>query len=609
MNHFLKSKYKRIIIVLFVIVVTAIASSFITYSFTQNKETNAAPISIWFENTADADRSTEIEAFNEEISYLKQEAKRINHIEQEDRWEIINDIGESLKSLLTDYPDLLTNAAFNSEELSVMITEYPLKENQVLRKLDYTLTYNDLENGFPVKEKRFFLQFSGAQEFFSEIEYVSLNTENFFVFENKDGCFAFSLYADAYHTIYNINDSIKQYKADLFMPDSNTFLTERYIDIPLKLTQSDHLSLVQEGDLIKTTVSNNEFFITCEFDHDTSSFVRSEKAIQKASIDYDMPKLFLGLSDSQGKLRTLLIYKEEDEIKVDEYRDQIIILRDNKPFTLKHYVLEKELYESDSETGEEWTTGSLNIKKLLCAPTDLDFSKLEDDFNKLFDVEETWTFYDSLDIPFYIGENYICYLQSSFHSGGGTFRIAPDYIRFDKLDNLSDFTYDGQSQGYGGMVPDFKEQTLSEVIYGNKAKRLYQSDISSYGYKTNPYVDFTQLSLKRNLGKWSLMLPVMEEYYHPGNGSYSNWIKTFAAYSNDVPDFLKTEEEIIELGGWNNWYAKDFFKFPNSNAALFQYDYYIGIRDQESDLGSNDYDIYIPVEIDESIVSINFSIS
>lgn len=608
LDNLLKSKCKIIAIILLLIVVTAIISSMITYHIAFREVPDATYSNIDFEETTSDNISANVETFFEMTENLKQKAKMVNTMsEWTEKRDAVTEIGETLKEIMiSDYSSLLTNDTFNDNAFSVTITVYPLRENRILRKIDYALRLNDdSTNGVPYEEKRFFLQFCGENIFFTDIDYMQSNETDFYVFENTEGCFAFSLLDYRNYISFNTNETITNYQATVYIPRDNAFTVEDFIDIPLKVISSDSLRLVQEDDIIKTLISNPQNLSVCIFKSENISFELIKNEIKSSSIDYDMPGLLLGLSDSHGNIRTLSICKEDGKISVDEYSDQIIFSRKNILFILKHYTLKEDFYGDEFENETEYRTGALDIKKFICAPIGVD---LTDIYNHIFDSDASWSYYNNLDIPLYIGEDYICYIQNSSHSGGGTWRLSPSCIRFDKLDNLSDFIYDDKSWVYGGIVPDFDEKPLCELIYGNKAEDYYQSNITTYGGETNPYVDFTQLSLKRNLGKWSLMLPIMEEYHHPGNGSYSNWIKTFAVYSNDVPDFLNTKDEIVELGGWNNWNAKDLFKFPDSDATLYQYDYFIGICSQsDSPQEPEDYDVFVPVDIDEYIVSISFS--
>ena len=105
------------------------------------------------------------------------------------------------------------------------------------------------------------------------------------------------------------------------------------------------------------------------------------------------------------------------------------------------------------------------------------------------------------------------------------------------------------------------------------------------------------------------MLPVMQDYYHPGNGSSSNRVQEFAAFSNDVPAYLASNDEAMEVpGAWSYWEARDLVQFPESTAFLAQYDYRIGIGNQEKgNFFGESLDLQIPIVFDEYIVSINFA--
>jgi hypothetical protein len=125
---------------------------------------------------------------------------------------------------------------------------------------------------------------------------------------------------------------------------------------------------------------------------------------------------------------------------------------------------------------------------------------------------------------------------------------------------------------------------------------------------TPPYADFSQLAIKRSHGKWSAVMPVKREWYHPGNGSSGEEILLFSVYDNEIPARFLTQEEPFRLEGWLHWDAKDFFKLADSEAVLCQYDYFIGIEryDPTNAGGTTFYDIQIPVCIDEHIVAISF---
>jgi hypothetical protein len=544
--------------------------------------------------------------FSEMVESLKQQAHNAMTLVSE---EAIIAVGEKLKEILaSEYAPLLTNDTFNSGAFLVEILDYPLQDGSTVRRIKYIMKSN--EDSERYEESRFFLQYIGETEFFNNIEYSPSNEEDFQVFENKDGVFAFSLISKPNYTGSDSNKELIKYSSDIYVLHENEFSVEKYVAIPLQTFAGNKLRLLQQGGTIKGVISDNrDLYAECFFVSDKLSFEIPKGDFESEPVDYDVPALLLGLSDSKGNLRTLYIHQEDRKIYSDEYSGQIIFPRQNKLFSLKNYVLDEEII--DEESGFEisnYRSGKLDFQKLLCSPLGTDLTA---DFDKIFNPKTKWGYYGVTDIPLYVGADYICYIQNEYYSGGGTYSRSADNIRFDKLDNLSKFTADYGDDGMDEftLISNFKETTLADLIYGVKVKELYQSDIRTYGGNLNPYVDLKQLSIKRNLGKWSLMLPVMDEYYHPGNGSNGNTITTFVAYSNSVPTFLATNSEAMEtIGVWSYWNAKDRIKFPESKAFLAQYDYDIGIGNREA--GNNfieSTDIKIPILIDEYIVSINFT--
>jgi hypothetical protein len=523
-----------------------------------------------------------------------------------ERASIVDAVVESLKKMLiSEYASMIHNGTFNDDELTVNIANYPLRDGRSLKNIQFIMKNNEGDD--PYDESHFFLQYCGKEPFFSDMEYYDPRDQSFQVFENKDGCFAFSISSGYEDKVFSSDMEFSNYTAKVFILGDTEFSVE-FVRIPLKVAHGYNFRLVQQKEIIKGIVCGNDIeqfegLSECLFNSSNLSFEIPKIAIRSDPIDYGFPGLLLGLSDSQGNIRTLFIRKEDDRICADEYRGQIIFPQKGKLFSLKHYIQQDESYETyEDETGDEliYRIGTIGIKKLLCVPLGDDVAFELDATN---DSDElTWSFCESTAIPLYVGEEYVCYIQNSLFSGGGSFHAAPSEIRFDKLEDLPKFSF-----GYR-MVPSFQETTLTELVYGEKAEDYYQANARTYGGRTNPYVDFKQLSIKRNLGKWSLMLPVIYEDYHPGNGSYSNWVHEFASFSNDIPSFLASNTEAMELlDGWEYWDAKDLIRFPESRAVLAQYNYYIGIGNQEDNHFQESLDLKIQIALDEYIVSINFA--
>lgn len=584
---------KWINIILGVLLVTSISTALI-----YNRELK----NIKFENeklVADKNHEESIlheeAAFMETVEALKLQAKAINAIssgvEQSDA---IRDLEEMLKSIFSsEYVDQLTNDTFTSDDFGLAFTDYPL-QNGMIRSIQYIL--KDNKDGIIRSEKRFFLQYIGETTFFSDVQSIytdyDLNDDQFQVFEQGDSCFAFFVSSGFEYNTFSSSKMIKDYYVTIYTLGEQEFIVKQNVDIPLKIALGGNFELVQEEDMIKGIITDNLSGLECIFNSLELTFELPDTSLESKSVDYEIPGLLLGLSNPNGDIRTLFIRKEGDKIRTDSYNGQIIIAKQNKLFTIKPYVFYEDFYES----GSAYRTGNVDIKKLLFMPLGADISK---DYSINSEYNEGWEFYQIKDIPLFIGEDYICYIQYSYYSGGGSYKESVSNIRFDKLNNLADFKFDGW------ITPNFDETNLADLIYGEKAEELYKKNVSTYGGTLQPYVDFSELAIKRNLGKWSIMLPIIEEYYHPGNGSYSKNITDFAAYDNDVPNLLAANGEMIELGGWDNWEAKDLFRLPGSQVDLVQNDYSIGIRCSEESL--SDFDLSIPVNLDEYIVSICFA--
>jgi len=396
--------------------------------------------------------------------------------------------------------------------------------------------------------------------------------------------------------------------ADVYHWQDGYFSEREGTAIPLKTISWKGVELVQQDEAIKAAISTHGEDtpqVECIFSSETLAFELPKGNLESRPIDYDIPGLLLGLSDAQGKLRTLFIRKENGVLRSNEYAGQIVFPRRGRLFALQCYTYEKDLM--DEWNGEENRVGALNIRKLLCGPLGVDQTEK---FKKMLGLNPGYNYYDLIDAPLYVGPEYVCYTQREYQSGG-SWHASVNSVRFDKLDDLSKFKQAAQANDdyITRLEPTFKETTLADYIFGARAKNLYQPD--PFTWAGNPIVDFCQLAIKRNIGKWSLMLPVFEEGMHPGNGSYGNGIKDFAVFSNDVPVTLATNSGAMELsGGWNTWEAKDLFQFPGGECFAEQYEYFlrIGTETKENDWRVDvSYVLDIPIGYDEYIVSINFA--
>ncbi|MCL2695365.1 MAG: hypothetical protein FWE69_03455 [Clostridiales bacterium] len=555
----------------------------------------------------------EPQEFTEMVAALNQQARDANAIEDFfERQDAIDGVGESIQALLTsEYAALLTNDTFDGEALTVEISAYPLQNGGAIQRIRYEL---NSKSGY---SDRAFLQYVGDTIFFSDIEYVWRDEGELQVFETKDGVFVFQLsHSDYSYTAFSRNREIKwPPRADVYAPGADGFSVGKNIEIPLTVDECDSVHLEQWGDTVRAMVYQyGDYRITeaskCLFDSETLSFVIPNERQTSEPVAYDLPGLLLGLSDSRGNLRTLFIRKEGGRILCDTYEEQIIFPRQDGLYALKNY----KLYESWSEHIEEynWREGILDFNKLLCGPLGEDQSAV---METIFSPKPEEDCYSVTDIPLYVGPEYVCYMQTREFSGyDASWSVGGDDIRFDRLDDLADFTFRPENSCHNAeiLTPNFGQTTLAELVYGPKAKAFFPSDARSAGGEweyPNPFTEMRQLALKRNCGKWSLALPVMKEYAYPWIDVYGSRIESFVVYSNTVPAFLLPdggagERETEDRGFWEE---RDLVSFPNSSVLLVMDDYYIAIGNRDEGPYYGSVALYIPVQIDEYIVSIHFA--
>ncbi|MCL2105774.1 MAG: hypothetical protein FWH26_01725 [Oscillospiraceae bacterium] len=577
MKSILASKWAKIALAALLAVVIAAVSVTGTYLYMSRDRRRQEPEEI-------------TTPFTEAVANLKQQAHEAmlvpHHLE---RGEAIKDVGARLQGMVLDFPEELTNDIFCSDEFTVEMTEYPLSGGKTIRRFKYILTDNFNES--PSMRSEFFLQYiSDEESILGEIEWIYDDEASFYVFENKNGFYAFALRSYAAY-----DDKEQNYHvAEVFQMEDDQFLERKSAVIPFKTISWVNVELIQQDEQIRA-VMNVEQRVESIFNSTGPVFELPKGNMESGPVDYDVPALLLGLSDKAGNLRTLFIRKEDGIIRSSEYAGQIIFPRQNKLYSLKAYIHEEDIVETFDD-GEAYRAGSLDIKKLLYGPLGADLTA---SFKKMLQTPEYGHFGVS-DIPLYVGPEYVCYIQNETYASGGSYHWDTDTIRFDKLTDLSRFKSVRDKNYY--LIPDFKGKTLTDYVFGAGAKAFYQADTFTYAGNTNPSVDFHELAIRRNVGKWSLMLPVFGEGMHPGNGSFHRGINDFAAFSNDVPKALAANSEAMKLEGWNNWGAKDLFQFPGGDAVACQYENFLMIGNQD-----NNDDLCIPVRYDEYIVSINFA--
>ncbi|MCL2049401.1 MAG: hypothetical protein FWG87_11825 [Defluviitaleaceae bacterium] len=478
--------------------------------------------------------------------------------------------------------------------------------------------------------------------------------EEVYIFENEDGTFVFYVSPNYERANPHTNWRVRDYSYHLLMPPEDDFQTGLYGKIiPMLVEQSNELILVQEDGVIKGVLQNDPDTTICIFNTADLAFERPRQAVESEPTDHEIPALLLGLCDSEGNMRTLFIRKEGDVVLAGQIDDKIVFPYKNELHSVGYYIAAQQQHHSDvlprladdgsylewsddEESYLAWSTAEWSyslwsntaIKKLWLSPlkpftanNEDTLEHNEDEFDIIESYEEftakmdsilkepegTFGFYELSERPLFIGEDYISYVRYQFETWGGSWHTSNTDTHFAPLERINDFTaYDETPSIFSEQWQPRTEPTLAEFIFGDIAKALYRERQLPYGAAPNPLVDFRDLVIARNINKWSIMLPIFGESSHPGNGSYSRGIRSFAVFDDNVPDDIVKESTATVFGDWRHWWgAKAIVKFPDSELVLAQYDYHIEIT---PDTYSFDPAILkIPTAIDEYIVSINFA--
>ena len=597
MKKLLASQWAKIVLVVLVLA-AVIAISIVGTYFYVSQTARDMPV----ESEVTAELSPFEEAC-ENIQQLAQTAHSTNGYEE--RPPAFERVGRTLRKMLSEYPDQLTNETFGSDLLTVEVTDYSLDGELTVRRVQYVI--------YGIGQ--FFLEYDGDEKSaFSGTAWYASDEIDFFVFEDDNELLAFSVYPADKNLPNGDPSPWTRYLAAMYtLRDGSLSRHEDTVNIPLRTyalsSHPDKVVLSQEDGTIKARivypVESEALQPECIFNRETLCFEIPKANLESESIEYSFPGLLLGLSDNVGNLRTLFIRQEDGRIRCNEYAGEIIFPRKGELFSLKRYSFHKDITETHEE--ETYRVGSLDIEKLLCGPLGADMTV---ELKKIIDPNMQYMHCGSADTPLYIGPDYVCYIQNRSEYSGGSYGSGRDHIRFDRYEDLPRFTT-ATDRDWGGfhLEPLFKEKSLAEHIFGAKTKDLYQSDLFTQAGNPNPYVDFRDLAIKRNIGKWSIMLPVITESLHPGNGSNHRWFSDFAVFSNDVPAALATNREAVQLErSWETSSLKDLFSFPGGSAYVHQYDNYLHIGEKSQTYSYSDIlDLDIQVHYEEYIVSINFA--
>lgn len=484
--------------------------------------------------------------------------------------------------------------AFEVNNFSVTTRNFLLHDNSFVRLVEYH--GKDQNSQFEV---HYFLQYVDVNKdtLFSDINTAFINEDiRAHVYETTHGIFAFV--ENNHYTTTDILTGLKYTMHSL----SNYKITKKTIiseenAAPVRTSYSHPAALKVENDTIYAYTPDLPNEAVFKFNPVRLRFELDTTLWDQADINYELPGVLIGLTNLNGDIRTLYIYKKDGRIQVDEIKDKILFERDNHLFLLEYYRYFEATYNHQRYVADS----QLEIDKLRTRSVndDSDF-KINIEFDE--PSEPYLSVRSAKEIPFFVGEDYISYLRVESATGGGLMSYGEGSMHYNTFKQLEQFTYLN-----GTLSPQFKEKTLADIMYGTKAKSLYESSLSSIPKNEKDYLDFYQLFIKRNLGNWSAVLPIMEKSTHPSDGNIGINVKRVLPFENNLPDKIAPSDTDFEIpSAWGFTPIKDILKIPGTNIMIAQYDFYFGVGLIPDLLTDVKYDVKIPIESSEFIVSIDY---
>lgn len=575
MKTIILNKVKKNYLVIITICAVAILSSFSTYYLMSKNEKKTTSIPV-------IDTSVDDKKF---ITSLMPETKTF-----EDKSIAIK---EKLSKQVSYTKGINT---FEMNDIRVTTQDFLLPNKDFIRLISY------LDNSDNYSIQYYFLQYVGDTTYFNNA--VAVNAKNYIylhVFELDDTVYAFLQASDYTNTEWLTDVEYRQYFVSLFTLGNNAFIETKDI-FPYKVPAHDVLQFSLEDNKITaglTQTKNESKFV---FDPQTLTFTPMLGIQEQKPIQYDLPGVLVGLSNSQGQLRTLYLYKKDDKIQVEEILDKIIFERNHTLHTLQYYNYLDEKYLKDFPDRLESKT---DISKLYSRAIDDSTPYHLEIINQDTIINRSFPIRSSKELPLFIGEDYISYIRTEVGRSGGTLNGGKQLVHFNTLEQLEQVNFTN-----GHMTPLFDEKSLVDILFKDQASTLYQDNLTRQGERSGLFLDFDQLVIKRNVGIWSIMAPIYKQTVHPGNGSNSIGFERFATFSNTIPESIVSSSTNYNIQQeWRYWDARDIFQIPTSPALFIQHDTFIGVNvpNEEMAWEHNDiFDLKVACGVDEFIVSIDY---
>ncbi len=329
----------------------------------------------------------------------------------------------------------------------------------------------------------------------------------------------------------------KDCEADIIRMDGETLAFTEFSGLPT------HLAVDAYESLVSARTSSGELVLhepyagvsTLDLSGETPRFVFETAAFDVPGAPTEQG-ILLGLSGGSLQNRTLFVYPKDGRLICREIPGEIVFPRKKGLYSVR-------LYEKTVE--QSWEDSSrypneLKVQKLLTGAYGEDMSGLL----SVYDKGTGYMYTERLDRLYYVGGTYTGFaVQQEFWSGG-SYHYFVEQVHFAELYTLNDvMSYKESLYNEENATPHVD---LSGLLLGKAAEQLRGEAWRDYPPDGGIYLDFSQLMLRHEYGRWRAQAPVFACSYHPGNGSSGRGFSLFADTAIAVPDALAGDGRVSD---------------------------------------------------------------
>jgi len=146
--------------------------------------------------------------------------------------------------------------------------------------------------------------------------------------------------------------------------------------------------------------------------------------------------------------------------------------------------------------------------------------------------------------PIYVGNKYVSIMTDDYITGGGTFRSGFNAMQFYNIESLGDSSKRQEKTKLFDMLSKAQQNELIKIAEDFKSKNSNNNDEEFDFIKKKRVMDLDNLVLKRKRGRWTISIPVFNEFTHEGNGSWFYTVEDYVDYEGDVPEALVSHDSL-----------------------------------------------------------------